>query len=1756
MKKVLLLLLAGTALSVAAAEISAVFKDKKVIFETKGGGIKSIVWKNKVYASRTGSFTERVMADTLKNGKPAQFQERFDNLEFQPKLLKRYWNLSELSFSARGTGAFDWLRITKHYTVYRDKSVIEVKYILTNLDSQPHNVALWTRTFLRAADDSGKNPNLYLQPRAKGVAELLHPGPTVTADEWSVAPPKSWSAVCDPKSNRGAIVTFPAEKPAALYSWFSLTNPLGTLEFITSERTLGPGKSTVFTVNINLTENVPAELKKAAFTKLDNVKAAAKCIYYPQYHAAGKERQIATYQNLGGNLPRSADSMNLTVPKQFGDSVRELILPDKADPAKVAVFEVANKRADYSRELPSCVIKDKEGKNRLLFAVPGINMSFHGVKIASDRTFRSSNGNFYDTADMAIEIAFDRKASRKLDLKGFENGANLIYNGSFTLPHKSIKDMPDGYVDNFYGHRLPWYKWKDGVLSLNKPSDKPIDKWVNFGPYFVLEKDMKYTVSVKIRNDNPIKGVAVGSISFYDAAGKDLRKSQLRFYPGTPQSHDWKTYTKEFYTPAGAVYARVSFYLYGVKLQTLYFDDIRVTPKSYSAVQVKLVDRLRDQLKSTWYKPIDYIERNPHDVVTPHVKWMKNAAFKMPEILFLPMSNGNYSSLERRFIVELAQRMDLSYKMIPLLRHVSYINGTGIMGVYANTMEPRLEPYTLERLKEVKKIPALVVFSGVDFKLTGKELTEFVAKAVKNNSKLFFADCANVPVKLLGKAKKLPADLLLVPRLRHVPVNNMKRWISLYEKGALISTKTASFRGNPIVPASEVDNRYPDMQGRDFPFVEYTHLAALRLLRHLAGADQGAKLLSAVQQGDTLLFKGKDLPAGAILEHGFRWGNEYFPLPAVQFTGNTLALSLAALPEKESVLEFRLTDAQGKTLDAGAVAVKRPAAVDLKITGDRKCFPHGKKIEFSATAAKLPAGMELRVRIEDNDRRVVFDRKVKKSEFNVSFAPAAPYAAFYRIIATVEGNGRTPARALGEFTVSALPQDPAELRSVMWPAADSAKYPIYRNYGYDQLIVWCRDNTAALRALRSAGIEPVIYGIGTSSYTNWKPYKDDKATADAVRNPCFSDPAVAKKAADSIKKMMTSNKLDYYGVLHHLIGDEQYVGSTVCFSDHCLKEFRKVLQKEFKDIAALNKSWKTAFKSWDEVTPVQVKDIRDRKYLGRWLDHKIFMNNVFAHTYVGGVRQAIQSLIPGSHTGLSGTYNPGPTYEWSQIMKQADYVAYYGGIQRKLAQDLGGSNLFSGQWYGGYVLPIPSEGYASSHFWRGFLIGANLSPIYAPRAGVTGDLKLTPVLQCYDKLLKESRKGLGKIILSSREMPEIAMLYSQRSLFACSGTIGANEWQNANLGWHALLGDLGMDYRFIDKEILETRGVAKQFKVLILPAAIALSDREIAAIEAFVKRGGTVIADMMPAIYDEHGALRTNSAFAARFGSSVSGVPALVQTKIDFKGNSSGVPAVKGEFRTVAGAKNFFHVTPFGKGKYVGINLLLSGYQTVTLGGVGGETSTASTGAAAFCRAWRNIAKGALLKAGVKPHRIITDAKGNEAFAESSWRSNGGNHVLGLLHFDTSVSVIKPETGRKLTVKMPVKGHVYDLRANKYLGVTDTVKVNLVPARGEFFSVMKEKVTQVAVTAPARVKAGSCIGFSAKAVTASGKDAGPVIFHWEFTSPSGKKYDRYTGNLQSTADGKAAHLFQSAFNDEKGKWQLAVTCANSGTAAQQAIVIE
>jgi hypothetical protein len=70
-----------------------------------------------------------------------------------------------------------------------------------------------------------------------------------------------------------------------------------------------------------------------------------------------------------------------------------------------------------------------------------------------------------------------------------------------------------------------------------------------------------------------------------------------------------------------------------------------------------------------------------------------------------------------------------------------------------------------------------------------------------------------------------------------------------------------------------------------------------------------------------------------------------------------------------------------------------------------------------------------------------------------------------------------------------------------------------------------------------------------------------------------------------------------------------------------------------------------------------------------------------------------------------------------------------------------------------------------------------------------------------------------------------------------------NEWVKA-------LEKQGVQFRFLATPQIES-GSLKQFRVLILPYSIALSDREIAEVDAFVKRGGTVYLDEQTGRMDE-----------------------------------------------------------------------------------------------------------------------------------------------------------------------------------------------------------------------------------------------------------------------------------------------------------------
>jgi len=88
------------------------------------------------------------------------------------------------------------------------------------------------------------------------------------------------------------------------------------------------------------------------------------------------------------------------------------------------------------------------------------------------------------------------------------------------------------------------------------------------------------------------------------------------------------------------------------------------------------------------------------------------------------------------------------------------------------------------------------------------------------------------------------------------------------------------------------------------------------------------------------------------------------------------------------------------------------------------------------------------------------------------------------------------------------------------------------------------------------------------------------------------------------------------------------------------------------------------------------------------------------------------------------------------------------------------------------------------------------------------------------------------------------------------GSIGASHLgRNA---WENMLRDEGLQYNYVSYADVIQNGIPKDYKVLILPACLCLSDAEARQIKDFCRAGGAVVADYMPGLWDQHGKGRPN----------------------------------------------------------------------------------------------------------------------------------------------------------------------------------------------------------------------------------------------------------------------------------------------------------
>ncbi|MEO6002515.1 MAG: beta-galactosidase trimerization domain-containing protein [Opitutus sp.] len=164
-------------------------------------------------------------------------------------------------------------------------------------------------------------------------------------------------------------------------------------------------------------------------------------------------------------------------------------------------------------------------------------------------------------------------------------------------------------------------------------------------------------------------------------------------------------------------------------------------------------------------------------------------------------------------------------------------------------------------------------------------------------------------------------------------------------------------------------------------------------------------------------------------------------------------------------------------------------------------------------------------------------------------------------------------------------------------------------------------------------------------------------------------------------------------------------------------------------------------------------------------------------------------------------------------------------------------------------------------------IANGLRPWFTKFAGSVNDPRwLKPVEELYGWCYRNE-----SYLRNERPLARVALVYSQQSAWFVESERGPRDAaEDAALGWYQALIEARIPFEMVHDRLLDAEHLAA-FKTLILPNITALSEAQCAQLNAFVERGGGLIATSETSLYDEAGAARKDFGLAALFGVSFTG---------------------------------------------------------------------------------------------------------------------------------------------------------------------------------------------------------------------------------------------------------------------------------------------
>lgn len=646
---------------------------------------------------------------------------------------------------------------------------------------------------------------------------------------------------------------------------------------------------------------------------------------------------------------------------------------------------------------------------------------------------------------------------------------------------------------------------------------------------------------------------------------------------------------------------------------------------------------------------------------------------------------------------------------------------------------------------------------------------------------------------------------------------------------------------------------------------------------------------------------------------------------------------------------------------------------------------------------------------------------------------------------------------------------------------------------------------------------------------------------------CWTDPGKIQAHVDGIvNKHIPSRR---HGVFAYSLGDEIAVRGA-SLGHHSMKAYRKYLEGQYLDVAALNASWDSSFASFNDVQLSRPKDNEEAAALRagnfpRWFDRQAFRSYNFCRL-CDRFGKAFRRIDPQSRCGFEGAGTFKNADDLDGFVRYNTFWSPYPGTADEVLRSIAPRDFPRSNWMG-YTKDADSllekywrmvtRGCDAVWWWRWEVIGQHhgwLAPSLDPYPAVQEILQDTQIM----------RDGLGDLLLSSEMQTDgIGILYSLPSAYAAKVQVSSSfgSYESNHSAFHKALRELGLNFRyFTDRQMRLGEVDLSKFKVIILPMSQAMSRQEAGMFREFVRDGGVLIADVRPAIYSGHvkplamgqlddvfGVMRTGFSAAKTVDgqtrqqeSGGSETPLLRLRKISVDANLAAAGA---QARGRSGQCPLFLVNTFGKGRAFLLNLAMSTYPVP----VPGAEASSKDAAAAL--------QEMLARGSVAPALRLTDGNGQRLRnVEITRWMNGPVQIVSVFRHHG-----RPEAA-KMELKQPL--YVTDLKARKDLGQRQAVSLTVVPSRALFFALSPQPIKAVELKTGQTAPAGSVQRVRIASTLPEGQQAVKV----RVRLPDGNPADWVDKVVEVPV----------AYNDFKGTWTVNATELYTGKTAIAKFTVE